>query len=536
MPGTVAGKLTILVTASLVVVFGLGTWLNVMIQERASHLILRHNGARIADMIAGATRESMLHNDRERIQAMVDTLVRQPGVERIRIVRKTGEIAYSTAAAEIGSTLDSRLEQCMTCHQQPQPPEMLPADERVRVIDNGERRALGITRVIYNEPDCSTAACHEHRQNERLLGILDVHLALGPYDAARRRSALELVLTSLVGILLVLAITILSLQRMVGRPVRVLIQGARKLGKGDLSARVPESSDDEIGELARTFNQLARDLEITRGELMNLTQTLEARVEEKTRELRQAQDQILQAEKMASLGKLAAVVAHEINNPLSSVVTYARTLVRRLQKGRSTTPEQDLQCLESIASEAARCGAIVSQLLAFARQRGGRFAPLRINDVVQKAVFLLQHKLTLSGVRVEREMHSDLPEIVADADQIQQALMALLINASQALEEGGVVTLRTWHEEPWIVIQVADDGPGMPAEVAERVFEPFFTTREDEGGVGLGLSVVYGIVERHGGTIALQTAPGEGCCFSLRFPRRPPCREDTPLPAEESER
>ncbi|MDQ7007833.1 MAG: ATP-binding protein [Acidobacteriota bacterium] len=528
MPGTVAGKLTILVTVSLIVVFGLGTWLNVMIQERAAHTILSRNGASIADMIAGATRESMLHNDRERIAAMVDSLARQPDVERIRILRKTGEIAYSTVAEELGSILDSRLEQCITCHQQPQPPEMLPAAERVRVIESGGRRALGITRVIYNEPDCSTAACHEHRPDERLLGILDVHLALGPYDEARVRSALELVLTSAVAIFLVLVTTIVSVQKMVQAPVRALIRGARKLGDGDLSARVPETSDDEIGELARTFNQLARDLEIARGELMDLTQTLEVRVEQKTRELKEAQDQVLHAEKMASLGKLAAVVAHEINNPLSSVVTYARTLVRRLREGRTgPSAEQNLQCLESIASEATRCGAIVSQLLAFARQRGGRFTAMRINDVVEKAVFLLQHQLDMNGVTVRRELAPDLPVIVADPDQVQQASMALLINASQALEGGGTVTLRTRSEEAWVVLEVADDGPGMPPEVAERVFEPFFTTREEDGGLGLGLSVVYGILERHGGSVSLQTAPGDGCCFTLRFPLEPPDQENS---------
>jgi len=186
---------------------------------------------------------------------------------------------------------------------------------------------------------------------------------------------------------------------MVRTPVRALIRGTRSLANGDLSARVPENSDDEIGLLARTFNLLARDLEVARGELLELTQTLELRVEQKTRELNAAQDQVLQAEKMASLGKLAAVVAHEINNPLSSVVTYARTLVRRLHKDAGAGDrEQDLQCLESIASEARRCGEIVSQLLAFARQRGGQFAPLQLGALVDKAMFLLQHKLDMCGV------------------------------------------------------------------------------------------------------------------------------------------
>ncbi|NOZ95317.1 MAG: HAMP domain-containing protein [Acidobacteria bacterium] len=525
MRRSIAAKLSLIISLSLVIIFGATAFLNLKIQERAGMRILRLNGAQLANLVAGATRTAMLHNDREQIQKTIDTLARQRDIERIRIIQKGGRIAYSTDPAEIGTILDMRQEQCMSCHRRNNPPERLPMELRARVVYRGNHRVLGITQTIRNEPDCSNASCHVHGPDEHLLGVLDVNLALGPYDRARRESAAELLVASLLGIILVVGITVLASQRMVHKPVRKLIRETRKIAAGDLSARVPEVSDDEIGVLARTFNRMARDLEVARSELLEWGRTLEDRVRQKTEELQRAQYQILQVEKMASLGKLAAVVAHEINNPLASVVTYAKILVRRL-RSREMTEEcrENLEYLEAISSEATRCGEIVSQLLAFARRRGGEFGPTDINQVVEKSLFLVHHKLELSNVEARTNLAENLPEIVADSSQIQQALMALLINACQAMEgTGGEVRLTTRPGEAGgVEVEVADTGPGMPPEVAQHAFEPFFTTKEQGEGIGLGLSVVYGIVERHGGTIQLDTAIGKGCRFTISLPKLPP--------------
>ncbi|HHQ47876.1 MAG TPA: HAMP domain-containing protein [Acidobacteria bacterium] len=525
MRRSIAGKLSLIISLSLVVVFGATALLNLTIQERAGMRILRLNGAQLADLVAGATRTAMLHNDREQIQKTIDTLASQRDIERIRIIQKGGRIAYSTDPTEIGTVIDMHEEQCVACHQKSQPPEDLPMEARARIVHRDDHRVLGITQTIRNEPDCSNASCHVHATSDHLLGVLDVNLALGPYDRARSESAAELLVASLLGIILVVGITVWASQRMVHKPVRMLIRETKKIAAGDLSARVPEASDDEIGALARTFNRMARDLEVARSELLEWGRTLEDRVRQKTEELQRAQHQILQVEKMASLGKLAAVVAHEINNPLASVVTYAKILVRRLRSHELTEEcRQNLEYLESIASEATRCGEIVSQLLSFARRRGGEFGPTDINHVVEKSLFLVHHKLELSNVEAKTDLAQDLPEIIADSSQIQQALMALLINACQAMEDtGGEVHLTTRPApEGGAVIEVADTGPGMPPEVAQHAFEPFFTTKEQGSGVGLGLSVVYGIVERHGGTIRLDTAVGEGCRFTISLPERPP--------------
>lgn len=524
MFNSVAGKLAMLLTVTLVVIFGVSAWHNLRIQEKSATQIGVLNATQLADMLVGATREAMLRNDREAIQATMDTLAGQRDVERIRIIKKGGQIAFCTDRSEIGTVLDTHTEQCITCHQRVQPPEVLPTQDRARIIVRDGRRFLGVTQIIRNEPDCSTAGCHVHQSKERVLGVLDINLDLGPSDKAHQESGDELLLSSLLGILGVVIITLWSVRRMVHRPVRKLVKEIKNLADGDLGVRVPEVSHDELGILAKSFNNMAMDLESARAELIEWGQTLETRVEEKTGELSRAQDQIIQVERMASLGKLAAVVAHEINNPLASVVTYAKIIVRRLNRQGELTDEctENLEYLESIVSEASRCGEIVSQLLAFARRRGGEFGPADVNQIVEKALFLINHQLEMNGIETKIDLQPDLPPIVADQAQIQQALMALLINATQALDYGEIITLTTRSLKRGVEITVSDTGPGMSAEVASHVFEPFFTTKEQGDGIGLGLSVVYGIIERHGGHIDLDTAPGEGCRFTLFLPKEPP--------------
>lgn len=521
-----AAKLTAIVAVGLIVVFGTMTALNLWLQERATLKILQLNGMQLGDMVVAATRDGMLHNDRERIQATVEALAHRGEMGVIRIMRKDGTIMYSSLPGEIGQRLSLNDEQCVVCHTGSVPPRELPPEQRTRMLHGSGGRALGVIQTILNEKECAQAACHVHQETETLLGILDVNVWLTPHEEIRTKSAAGMTLVSILGIVLGIGATALAVRRLVHLRVRKLIDHTQKIASGDLSARVPEVGNDELTDLARHFNRMARDLEAAREELLEWGRTLEMRVEEKARELEKAKDHILQVEKMASLGKLAAVVAHEINNPLSSVVTYAKVLIRRLQTHQlSEECKENLRYLDAIVSEASRCGRIVNQLLSFARKKDGDFSPTNLNEVAEKAVFLVQHKLDLSNVKAVMELAPDLPSVIADAGQIQQALMALLINAAEAMAStGGQVKVITARADGGVLVTVEDTGPGMTPEVAARAFEPFFTTKS-QGGVGLGLSVVYGIVERHGGRIDLQTAPGQGCRVTMFFPLVPASHE-----------
>jgi len=275
-------------------------------------------------------------------------------------------------------------------------------------------------------------------------------------------------------------------------------------------------------------NDTARDLEVANAELVEWAHTLEGRVERKTEELERAQQNIVQVERMASLGKLAAVVAHEINNPLASVVTYSRLLLKRADGGRDVrlSDEDTREILEGIASESARCGNIVSNLLMFARRTGTRMEDTDINAVANRVLFLLKHKMALASVESVTNFASDLQPVRCDSGQVEQALLALCVNAIEAMPSGGTLTVSTSLVPPaGVQLEVSDTGLGIDPDVLPHIYEPFFTTAEGrEGkGLGLGLSVTYGIVQHHAGEISVRSAPGEGTTFVVTFPGR---RED----------
>jgi two-component system NtrC family sensor kinase len=252
---------------------------------------------------------------------------------------------------------------------------------------------------------------------------------------------------------------------------------------------------------------------------------------QKTEEVRRAQGQVLHMEKMASLGKLSATVAHELNNPLSGILTYARLVERELQQQplEPALRSELGRYLGVIQKECARCGDIVKNLLVFARQRGATMAPCDVNEVVDRALMLVRHHLEISGVQVRQRPLLGDPRIVADAGQLQQCLLALFVNAVEAMQEqgheGGELSVVLSGDATAVTIDVGDTGVGIPPDVLPQIFEPFFSTKQEASGVGLGLPVVYGIVQRHGGSIDVESTPGRGTVFHLRLPRQPAAAE-----------
>ena len=284
---------------------------------------------------------------------------------------------------------------------------------------------------------------------------------------------------------------------------------------------------DEFARLGEAFNQMAQDLNAARQEVTQWSQKLEDKVVEKTEELGRAQRQVLHMEKMASLGKLSATVAHELNNPLSGVLTYARLVRRELteQPVAADVREELTRYLILIEKECSRCGAIVRNLLLFARRTGVTMAPLDLNEIVERSLMLVRHHLEISGVKLHCELLSGDREIVADGGQLQQALVALLVNSVEAmkgLDGQGELSVRLKGSDHEVQIDIADNGMGIPAEVLPQIFDPFFSTKEAENGngVGLGLSVVYGIVQQHGGQIDVDSTVGQGTVFRVRLPRQ----------------
>ena len=258
-----------------------------------------------------------------------------------------------------------------------------------------------------------------------------------------------------------------------------------------------------------------------------LNRTLEERVEDKTRQLEHTHHQMVVVEKMASLGKLAAVVAHEINNPLAGIRTYARVLRRQLAGADQTLPSTEQvketdRILQMVDGEAGRCGDIVRNLLAFSRQAGARLAEEDLAPVVERCCMLLKHQAEMLGVTLEGRTAPDLPRIVCDAAQMQQVVLALAMNALEATPAGGRVWIDASGDGDGVRLVIGDTGSGIPKEHLDRIFEPFFTTKDAGKGVGLGLAVVYGIVNGHHGIIDVDSEPGRGTTFTIHLPPRQP--------------
>jgi two-component system NtrC family sensor kinase len=512
-----------------------GAW-SIRAQRRQMTSLVAANASGTADTILRATREAMLAYDPEGLARLVRTIGAQPGFERIRIFDKQGRIQTSTEPADVGTLVDKQAEQCFACHSADEPLHRLEGVERVRTFEQDDGSpVLGVIAPIRNEPDCSNSGCHAHPPERQVLGVLDVQLSLGPVESqlASAESHLGLGLAVTVAALLLLVGSLVW--RMVLRPVRKLERATARVAAGDLAVRAPVLADDEIGQLTGSWNTMVAELARTRDELERWSRTLEERVEEKTRELQEAHRRIVTVEKMASLGRLAAGVAHELNNPLAGIATYARLLHRRLPPPAEGQPEGESgKALALMEREAVRCGDIVKNLLLFSRSAGARFAPERLGVLFERVALLVRHKAELQEVRVACEAAPDLPAVECDGAQLQQALLALAVNAIEAMPHGGQLLLRAWLAGGEAAIEVRDTGAGIAEADLPHVFEPFFSTKEEGKGVGLGLSVVYGIVQRHHARIDVQSRPGQGTTFTIRLPLRQPadCQPAAPAPAE----
>jgi len=513
-------KLMAVVGVASLLTIGVFAWISITTQRNQLIDEVIRGASQFSDTVKRSTRYAMLENRWEMAYHIMDAIGKQEGVAKVRIFNKEGTILFSTDRTEVGGIVDKRAESCYACHAVEKPLERLRLPERARIFTSPQgERILGMITPIYNEPSCSQGGCHAHPPTKRVLGVLDIGLSLAQVDAEVASMARKMVLFAGGMTLFILSILGLFLQRGVIRPVKDLVEGTQRVAQGDLDYVIPVRTRDEIGALAASFNEMTSALRKARGELASLVETLEERIEERTRALQETQAQLIQSEKLASLGKLAASIAHEINNPLSGILTYAKLLTRRLKTGPADqeTLAQILKSLTLIEREAERCTTIVRNLLDFARQREPSFQEVDLNAVLLEALSLLANRMAIQGITLEKRL-GDLPPTRADFGQLRQAFVNIALNACEAMEGGGTLTVasRFLPEEGVVEVEFADTGVGIPPEHLSKIFDPFFTTKEK--GTGLGLSVVYGIVDRHGGRIEVKSWVGKGTSVIVRFP------------------
>jgi len=509
-------KLVLFVGSILIVALGIFTYVSINSQKNQLTGEVLRGANRISETVKRSTRYDMLKYQSEDVHKIIETIGEQEGIEKIRVFNKEGEIMFSTDKKEIGSMVDKKAEACYACHSAESPLEKLPIPERNRIFKTKDgHRVLGMINPIYNEEDCYTADCHVHPPSQKVLGVLDIGMSLADVDDQIKGNQNRMLAFAVVVFLGISGTIGIFVRRSVSRPVRALVDETKKVASGNLEYTLKIDSKDEIGELADSFNRMTKDLEDAQKELREWSKVLEKRVEERTQELKKTQEQLVQSEKLASLGKLAAGIAHEINNPLTGILTYSSLLLKE-SKDNSQVKED----LEVIVNETTRCRKIVKGLVEFARQTEPSKTPADVNEVVDKTLSLLEHQAIFHNISIVKKLNENLPTIMVDVDQIQQVFVNIILNAAEAMSEGGTLTIESKldSEKRFLKVSFTDTGSGIPRENLSKIFDPFFTTKRSGKGTGLGLSVSYGIIQRHNGILEVKSQLGKGSTFTIKLP------------------
>ena len=526
IPRRLGPRLFVLLAVVLVAVEALFAWHNVVGEERRLTESMEDSADQLSRSLVSATWQAMLADRREDAYAVMRTMGSRQGIERLSVADDRGEVTFTTGPGAMHPCSCTDASHALEVPHQSE--QLLPPHERARYFEGDDgRRRLGMLTPIHNEPSCQSAACHAHPPSREVLGSLDVVLDVGHVDDELARLALQQGVESLARLAVLWVCIFAFTSHVVVRPIRRLIEGTQAIAEGDLDRPIRVRSTTEIGDLAVSFQSMQEHLRSTRAELQAVTQGLEDKVERRSRELESARRKLIQSDRLASLGQLAASVAHEINNPIGGVLNLSMIL-QRILTDEGIPPGREAQFrrhLGQISDESRRVGRIVTDLLAFSRRARPQRSDADMRAVVDRTLALIKHRLDLAGVSITVTADPGLPLVPFDPAQLEQVVLNLVMNACEALSAGGEIRLEVGFDRTrrYARITVSDDGPGIPKHIIPRIYDPFFTTKgEGEGkGVGLGLSVVFGIVVSHGGTLDVETEEGRGTTFIVRFPLQP---------------
>jgi len=360
-------------------------------------------------------------------------------------------------------------------------------------------------------------------------------VAQGKRDALSNLSKLKnnVIYILIISFFLVILVSIFVSKSIV-KPVQTLIQGMARVSDGDLSYKTNVKSRDEIGLLEVAFNDMLMRLNKAHQELQSKTVelhdafnrisllniTLEKRVEERTKELREKQHQLVQAGKLAAIGQLGAGVAHELNNPMAGILGYAQLMLEIVS--RKDLKIEDVSAfkkfLQRIEDGSLRCKEIIQNLLQFARKSPEEVVSVNVNNIVEDTLSLIEHQLLVNKIEVIKNLTTDIKQVDGNHVQLQQVFTNIIINAQQAMPEGGQLFISSRNENGSVGIEFKDNGCGIPEKYKDRIFEPFFTTKMDWKGTGLGLSICYDIIKNHNGHIIVDSKLGKGAVFTIILP------------------
>ena len=613
---------------SAIAILAIGVYAKVNINNQRNQLIHQviQSTNLVSDTIKRTMRYDMLKYQPERLHRAIDSIGGQEGIDKVRIFNYLGQIIYSSDRKEMGAMVDKSSEQCYACHAREKPFERLTTSARSRIFETvAGHRVLGMINPIYNEADCYSATCHVHPQEQKVLGVLDIDVSLKDVDRMIVSSKKKIILFAAVAIVGISLTIGLFIQRFVSRPVKHLLRGTERVAAGDLSTPLEIASANEIGILARSFDQMTQRLQDSEQDLKaseekyrslfendpnpifvfdrSSFQIIDANIRatekygyskeellkmsfrdlgdpedaEKIKSLVveacislpkvrhrkkdgsimhvdihscprvhlgedviianiadisdsiQAEAQLIQASKMATLGEMSAGVAHELNQPLNAIRIGSDLLKKMVERGETLEPDLTGKVSREIGAQVLRAASIINHLREFGRKsEPDEVEKVNINKPITEVFTVLGQQLKLKQIKVNLDLDESLPPVYGVSNRLEQVFINLVMNARDAIEEmlekgskkerEGLLSIRTYEEKGMVVAVVRDNGIGMPERIKEKIFEPFFTTKEVGRGTGLGLSISYGIVKDYEGTIEVESMPGSGTIFKITFP------------------
>jgi two-component system NtrC family sensor kinase len=499
------------------------------VNEEYMRSVISENGNNIGFLVEGALYRAMLENDQTSLQNTLDIINTMSGIDDVNMYDKHNNLVYTSISNDPSNHSDP---DCISCHTDFD--TMFSATEKsVRIIDansacimnpnEDNTRHLLIKSPILNNSSCSTAACHAHDPSDKVLGSLVIKMPLSGLDRALEKSTTNYFLLAALMTVLLIVFLIAFTNKKIKDPLNELLKASEAVARGDKSTRLaikPHQLSD-MRMVAGAFNEMLDNLQTANNELQNWSQQLEYKVQKKSEELGQAQNELINIERIASLGKLSLSVAHEINNPLSGILIYTKLIYKQLSNQELDPPKKEtmLKNLKLIEGETKRCGDIVKGLLDFSRKDQNGFEPKHLHEILQETVELMMHPMKIANINFWSDLSAKADMIYCSPNQIKQACMAILVNASEAVSDNGEVLIRTSNPDAaHIRIEVIDNGVGISEEDISHVFEPFFSTKEKTSGIGLGLAIVHGIVESHKGKIDVKSTKGKETIIAITIP------------------
>ncbi len=546
-------KLFIFIASMLFILVGVNTWYNIRTQERQLVEEVLMWTDNIAQTVKYSTRIHMLENNKEKVQETINYIAQNTEqIEQIRLFDKEGKIRKTTIQGERGEMVANQADHCSLCHIEGKFSDPTERNRHTRIMQSrsGDHRVVSLTYAIDNEESCSIK-CHQyHPETKKVLGVFEVTMSLQNVDEKIADYRRRLILISVISFIVIIINLGLMLFYFLIRPLNALLNGIHSLSVGDFKAEIPVYSNDEFGLISQSFNNMVEKLrkEVGYRKLLLYDSALpDQQKGEKTVQENEGikhngqghdslgtsfeeiyeriQDQthmkLVRSVKLASLGQLSAGIAHEINNPLTAVLSYSSLLLEKAK-----TPKEK-KWLTVIVDETKRCRNIVAGLLEFARQSTPEKIIMQVNNIIKRSISLVENKESFHNIDIIKKFDPNLPKVKVDGGQIYQVLTNLLINAMDAMEGKGTLTVeskvhtiesKVAEDRHFVEISVTDTGPGISQKNMERLFDPFFTTKGPTGGTGLGLSICFGIIKRHKGNITVRSEVGKGSTFIIHLP------------------